>query len=138
MGRHHLNCFSHSGMNGTLSALTIRLADSKRILTHGSAFADWFLQGRNAEALYALLAHIFYLYLSSPLQKFILYKSWSTHLRAGVSRATRSARPNMVIWFYSSSRFGNCSNYSFLLSENNSMATHKSGLQVFSSGQAST
>ena len=47
--------FSHSGMNGTLSALTIRLADSKRILTHGSAFADWFLQGRNAEALYALL-----------------------------------------------------------------------------------
>ena len=43
-------------MNGTLSALTIRLADSKRILTHGSAFADWFSQGRNAEALYALLA----------------------------------------------------------------------------------
>ena len=36
----------------------------------------------------------------------------------------------MVIWFYSSSRFGNCSNYSFLLSENNSMATHQSGLHV--------
>ena len=64
--------FTFRDKDETLSALTIRLADSKRILTHGSAFADWFSQGRNAEALYALLTDIFYLYLSSSLQKFML------------------------------------------------------------------
>ena len=55
-----------------------------------------------------------------------------------LSRRGGEADDNMVIWFYSSSRFGNCSNYSFLLSENNSMATHESGAFTFSSGQASS
>ena len=68
---------------------------------------------------------------------FNLLNSWRNPSRR-IHDVAWSGLYYMVIWFYSSSRFGDCSYYNFLLSENNSMATHKSGLQVFSSGQAST
>ena len=129
MDHHDWKCFQLHWSKRTLWLVQFRMTKRQQVRTCTGSWRDSVYFAKTK--LHTKLEGVYYR-RSSPKRHSVTCMRYPG---PSPSQTTAAAVGDLV---HSSSRFGDCSYYNFLLSENNSMATHKSGLQVFSSGLAST